>query len=462
MDIWDEIKKLTGYQSGNGGVDSYGVDHSGFSTRDELEYQSARLARENQLAEGFAKQGIAEENYPQYGTNFWGGSPENNYGFGTSNIKQNIENVTSQLNNSGFNNGANNGQITTNSDYTVNTESLVGKPSSYFQSNNTYSSATGRAIENVAGAVTAPNTTSYVTQNAYTPSPTYGASKATGYQIQTPSAFASQPTNQSANIAPNTTSSPIMEPINRYLASVSPQYTAPTSLGQTPQPQRTVYQSLSGFAQNNEKWYENNPQKDSFNYVRDEYETNKLVNDCLKSDRFRQLMDYLYQPGVEGRGYEDNLNKIDQPTHSGLSEGLYNDVRKNIPQIAKYYPKKLENLTQEQVENIMCQSIYKPQHVETINNDKFAKTYWDLVVNHNPNKTSVPWIQQSVNEITDENIKVDGTMGTSSIIAINNMDEEQLKLLNNSINDKRRRYFEEQNSPRFKRGLLNRNKRLRW
>ena len=64
--------------------------------------------------------------------------------------------------------------------------------------------------------------------------------------------------------------------------------------------------------------------------------------------------------------------------------------------------------------------------------------------------------------LTDENIKVDGTMGTSSIIAINNMDEEQLKLLNNSINDKRSRYFEEQNSPRFKRGLLNRNKRLRW
>ena len=130
MDIWDEIKKLSGYQSGRGGVDSYGVDHSGFSTRDELEYQSARLARENQLAENFSKQGIAEENYPQFGTNFWGGTPENNYGFGTSNIKQNIENVTNQLNNN-----ANNGQVTTNSDYTVNTESLVGKPSSYFQNN---------------------------------------------------------------------------------------------------------------------------------------------------------------------------------------------------------------------------------------------------------------------------------------------------------------------------------------
>ncbi len=40
------------------------------------------------------------------------------------------------MNNSGFNNGANNGQVFANSDYTVNTESLVGKPSSYFQNNN--------------------------------------------------------------------------------------------------------------------------------------------------------------------------------------------------------------------------------------------------------------------------------------------------------------------------------------
>ena len=103
MDLWDEIKKLSGYQSGNGRVDSYGVDHSGFTTRDELEYQIARLARENQLAENFSKQGIEQENYPQFGTNFWGGSPENNYGFGTSNIKQNIENVTNRLNNGGFN-----------------------------------------------------------------------------------------------------------------------------------------------------------------------------------------------------------------------------------------------------------------------------------------------------------------------------------------------------------------------
>ena len=30
--------------------------------------------------------------YPQYGTNFWGTNADNNYGFGTSNIENNIEN----------------------------------------------------------------------------------------------------------------------------------------------------------------------------------------------------------------------------------------------------------------------------------------------------------------------------------------------------------------------------------
>ena len=77
--FYNKYKSALGYEVGANGIDSYGVDHRGFSTRDELEYQNARLARENQLAEGFAKQGIAEENYPQYATNFWGSSPENNY-----------------------------------------------------------------------------------------------------------------------------------------------------------------------------------------------------------------------------------------------------------------------------------------------------------------------------------------------------------------------------------------------
>ncbi|MEE6207423.1 MAG: hypothetical protein VZR95_05150, partial [Alphaproteobacteria bacterium] len=84
MDIWKKYKSPLGYETNNGGIDSYGVDHSGFSVRDEVEYQTARNNRENQIIDYYNNQGITE-NYPQYTTNFWG-SPDNNYGFGSSNI----------------------------------------------------------------------------------------------------------------------------------------------------------------------------------------------------------------------------------------------------------------------------------------------------------------------------------------------------------------------------------------
>ena len=100
MDIWKKYKSPLGYETNNGGVDTFGVDHSQFSLRDEVEYQTARAERENQLIQNYNNQGITE-NYPQVGTNFWG-NPENNYGFGSSNISQNIDSVINSLNNQGF------------------------------------------------------------------------------------------------------------------------------------------------------------------------------------------------------------------------------------------------------------------------------------------------------------------------------------------------------------------------
>ena len=92
MDMYGNYKSPFGYENGvNGGVDSYGVDHSGFSTQDELQYQTARAEREKQLAENLQRQGVADSSFPQYGTKFWGNSA-NNYGFGVRNIAQNAQN----------------------------------------------------------------------------------------------------------------------------------------------------------------------------------------------------------------------------------------------------------------------------------------------------------------------------------------------------------------------------------
>ena len=61
-------------------------------SRDEVAYQTARQQRENQIMQNYNGQGITQD-YPQYGTDFWGNSPENNYGFGASQISPNIENI---------------------------------------------------------------------------------------------------------------------------------------------------------------------------------------------------------------------------------------------------------------------------------------------------------------------------------------------------------------------------------
>ena len=88
-----------GYQSLENGFDTYGVDHSNFTTRDELEYQNKRVKREEELIQEQKDQGITE-NFNKYNTNFWGTSPENNYGFGNNNISSNTNTQTQNSTNS--------------------------------------------------------------------------------------------------------------------------------------------------------------------------------------------------------------------------------------------------------------------------------------------------------------------------------------------------------------------------
>ena len=71
MNLYGRYQSPFGYENGDNGIDSYGVDHSEFTTQDELQYQTLRTNRENELANNMQRQGIAQSNYPQYGTSFW-------------------------------------------------------------------------------------------------------------------------------------------------------------------------------------------------------------------------------------------------------------------------------------------------------------------------------------------------------------------------------------------------------
>ncbi len=98
MPLYRKMKSPLGYQNlTNSSLDSYGVDHSGFTTRDELEYQFARQERENLLMDQEKQNGVTDH-FTQYGHNFWGTPQENNYGFGSSNISENIKQLKNNFN----------------------------------------------------------------------------------------------------------------------------------------------------------------------------------------------------------------------------------------------------------------------------------------------------------------------------------------------------------------------------
>ena len=114
--MYRNFKSQLGYENGENKIDSYGVDHSNFSLRDEVSYQMARTNRENELIKNYNNQGITQD-YPQYNTNFWGNNPANNYGFGSSNISDNIENVTNSLKNQDYGFDTNTNNIKSNNVY---------------------------------------------------------------------------------------------------------------------------------------------------------------------------------------------------------------------------------------------------------------------------------------------------------------------------------------------------------
>lgn len=142
--MYRNFKSQLGYENGENKIDSYGVDHSNFSLRDEVSYQMARTNRENELIKNYNNQGITQD-YPQYNTNFWGNNPANNYGFGTSNISDNIENVTNSLKNQNYG-------------FDTNTNNL--KP------NNVYNTVGNNGTFNTANIQTPPQTSSQLQSNS--------------------------------------------------------------------------------------------------------------------------------------------------------------------------------------------------------------------------------------------------------------------------------------------------------
>ena len=86
--FYNDYQSPLGYRTLENGYDTYGVDHSQFTTREEVEYQDKRVKREEELMQQQRNMGITG-NYKQYGSDFWSVSPENNYGLKTNDLSIN-------------------------------------------------------------------------------------------------------------------------------------------------------------------------------------------------------------------------------------------------------------------------------------------------------------------------------------------------------------------------------------
>ena len=207
MDIWPKYKSPLGYLAGDSKIDTYGVDHSKFSLRDEIAYQMARSEREGQLIKNLNSQGITKD-YPQYGTNFWGDNAANNYGFGSSDISENIENVTNALKNKGFSLDQNTGAIAVvpqqKQTFAQPNTTAIGQNNALGQQNNALNQQNQNA-ENITKLYSIPslqnnsalkpldNTNSYTTESAWS------------YPNKTSAPFYEKITQSIDNNAPNTT-----------------------------------------------------------------------------------------------------------------------------------------------------------------------------------------------------------------------------------------------------------------
>jgi lysozyme family protein len=149
-------------------------------------------------------------------------------------------------------------------------------------------------------------------------------------------------------------------------------------------------------------------------------------------DKFRKLMRNTMKR--EG-GFEDNPDKIDQPTNMGITSNTL--ARYNSTHPGYNFPTNVRKLKPEQAEQIYKQEYYDKYRIDEIKNDAVRKNVFDMLVLSGP-KAVGEIVQNSLNESVGSNLAIDGVMGTQTIETLNSLSKSQLseftdRLINNRL-----------------------------
>ena len=375
MNLYGNFKSPLGYQTGEGQIDTYGVDHSGFSTRDELEYQFARQDKENQLIQNYNNQGITK-NYPQYGTNFWGGSSNDNYGFGFSNIHDNIEN----RNNNPFENTVNTfGQNQTEQSYGLGSENQT-----FGQENN---NSPQWGLNNTPLAQNNNNTFSnnlFGNNNLFNQNQSvwnknqYQTPASSRYNLKDLTDRLQQYQNNALGNSNSTLNSGLnngsifspnnMQSLNLNASSVL--YPQQNSFSTYSQPYQLAQNSLP------------NSGSDVNNLVKP-----KIIFDDVYYSELGEDGSVVNQgTNKHEGGYSDRLNDLGGPTNYGVRQAALNEYNNwNSPLRTGFnFPIDVEKLTPKQAKQIMDEMYYQRYNINKLQNLKLARNTFDAEVNQGP------------------------------------------------------------------------------
>lgn len=170
--------------------------------------------------------------------------------------------------------------------------------------------------------------------------------------------------------------------------------------------------------------------------------------------------------GEEG-GYEDRATHIDTPTNMGFQQSTLDRFKSAHPDLAQGYPSDISNLTYEQGRQIARKDFFDQYRIGEIQNQPLQETMFDSFFNHSPQAPAY-WAQRAINQNTNMHVDEDGVFGSQTIGALNNLSQDEVIKVNNSIIDQRQADYEREkrtnpnpNYTNYTTGLPNRFDRFR-
>ena len=149
-------------------------------------------------------------------------------------------------------------------------------------------------------------------------------------------------------------------------------------------------------------------------------------------------LDIIHRTMAEEGGYVDKPELIDQPTNSGITQPALDNYNADHPNF--HFPDNLKELTGEQAEQIYNEDYYDERQIGDINNERIAAAVFDMGVMsffNNAMKT----VQETINEVMDDNIVVDGLIGQETIGALNNIPDDKVDDFMDALKENRLEYL---------------------